>query len=193
MKITTIQLVPQCMNLNKFYVLGCLLCCAFAKAYAQEVPTEIISKTEAVSQMLQNNFGIQLANNQVEIADNNTSILNSDYLPTVFGLAGANFDRTTSTTDFNGARDNDGNLRPDVVIPDAETVRYDASINASYTLFDGLGRYYNYKQLQTGPARAEMTGSGNKSSLYYTSLYYVRWCNKKSFYSQPYRLDLLSF
>lgn len=148
MKITTIQLVPQCMNLNKFYVLGCLLCCAFAKAYAQEVPTEIISKTEAVSQMLQNNFGIQLANNQVEIADNNTSILNSDYLPTVFGLAGANFDRTTSTTDFNGARDNDGNLRPDVVIPDAETVRYDASINASYTLFDGLGRYYNYKQLQ---------------------------------------------
>lgn len=129
-------------------ILSVIVFFAFAKAYAQETPVEVLSKEEAVSTMLANNFGVQIANNNVAVAENNTSILNSDYLPTVFGQAGANFDRTTSTTDFNGATDNEGNLRPDVVIPDAETVRYDASINASYTLFDGLGRYYNFKQLQ---------------------------------------------
>ena len=123
-------------------------CFAFAKAYAQEIITPVLSKEEAIKEMLTNNFGIKIANNNVHVAENNSSILNSDYLPSVFGLAGANFDRTTSTTDFNGALDQDGNVRADVVIPDAETVRYDASINVSYTLFDGLGRFYNFKQLQ---------------------------------------------
>ncbi len=125
-----------------------VLLCAYVSAFAQEPQTPFLSSEDAVRAMLTNNFGIQIANNNVGVADNNTSILNSDYLPTVFGQAGANFDRTTSTTDFNGALDNDGNARPNVVIPDAETVRYDASINASYTLFDGLGRFYNYKQLK---------------------------------------------
>ncbi|RMB62916.1 TolC family protein [Dokdonia sinensis] len=121
---------------------------AFAKAYTQESQLDYLSRQEAVRQMLENNFGIKLANNQVSVAENNTSILNSNYLPTVFGLAGANFDRTSSNTDFNGALDQNGNPRPDFEILDAETTRYDASINASYTLFDGLGRYYNYKQLK---------------------------------------------
>lgn len=125
-----------------------VLLCAYVSAFAQEPQTPFLSSEDAVRAMLTNNFGIQIANNNVGVADNNTSILNSDYLPTVFGQAGANFDRTTSTTDFNGALDNDGIARPNVVIPDAETVRYDASINASYTLFDGLGRFYNYKQLK---------------------------------------------
>ncbi len=121
---------------------------AFAKAYSQEIPSQILSKEEAVSIMLENNFGIQLANNQVEISENNTSILNADFLPSLTGNAGANFDRTSSSTDFGGATDADGNPRPDIEIVGAETTRYNASINLDYTLFDGLGRYYNYKQLK---------------------------------------------
>ncbi len=136
------------MILKHSRVLILCFCFAFAKAYAQEIITPVLSKEEAIKEMLTNNFGIKIANNNVNVAENNSSILNSDYLPSVFGLAGANFDRTTSTTDFNGALDQDGNVRADVVIPDAETVRYDASINVSYTLFDGLGRFYNFKQLQ---------------------------------------------
>lgn len=121
---------------------------AFAKAYSQETPSQILSKEEAVSIMLENNFGIQLANNQVEISENNTSILNADFLPSLTGNAGANFDRTSSNNDFGGATDADGNPRPDIEIIGAETTRYNASINLDYTLFDGLGRYYNYKQLK---------------------------------------------
>lgn len=121
---------------------------AFAKAYAQDLPAPLLPKSDAVAMMLENNFGIKLANNNLEVAENNTDILNSGYLPSVFFLGGANFDRTNTNVDFGGALNQDGTVRPDVVIEGAETTRYNASINMDYTLFDGLGRYYNFKQLK---------------------------------------------
>lgn len=121
---------------------------AFAKAYAQDLPAPLLPKSDAVAMMLENNFGIKLANNDLEVAENNTDILNSGYLPSVFFLGGANFDRTSTNVDFGGALNQDGTVRPDVVIDGAETTRYNASINMDYTLFDGLGRYYNFKQLK---------------------------------------------
>ncbi len=132
--------------LQKITVL--VVVCAFAKAYTQEIPTQLLPKNDAVAMMLENNFGIKLANNNVTVAENNTDILNSGYLPSVFFQAGANFDRTNTNVDFGGALNQDGTVRPDVVIDGAETTRYNASINMDYTLFDGLGRYYNFKQLK---------------------------------------------
>lgn len=107
---------------------------------------EVLTKDNAIKLTLENNFGIQLSNNQVAIAENNTSILNTGYLPTLTGNAGADFDRTSTNTSF--STDNDGTTRPDLVINNAETNRLNASINLNYTLFDGLGRRYNYKALQ---------------------------------------------
>ncbi|MFT5863170.1 MAG: outer membrane protein [Flavobacteriales bacterium] len=130
------------------YTVAIVLFCAFAKAYGQELTAPVLNKKEAVRLMLVNNFGIQLANKQVEVAENNTSILNAGYLPSLTGNGGVDFTRADSQTDFGGALDQNGNLRPDIMINDAETTRYNASINMDYTLFDGLGRYYNYKQLQ---------------------------------------------
>jgi outer membrane protein TolC len=109
---------------------------------------EKLTKEDAIAVMLENNFGIKIANNAVRVADNNQNILNSDYLPTISGLAGATYDNTSSATSFNGALDNEGNPRPDITINDAETRRYNASLNLDYVLFDGLGRYYNYKSLK---------------------------------------------
>jgi len=129
-------------------VLVMVFTCAFAKAYAQTAPVPVLSKDAAVTQMLANNFGIKLAANDVSIAENNSDILNSGYLPSVTGNAGATFDRSSSETDFNGALNQNGEPRPNVEINDAETNRYNASINVSYTLFDGLGRYYTYKELK---------------------------------------------
>ena len=140
---------------NEFY--------AFAKAYiisplcmlifiattnlnAQEKSIGVLSKKEAMQQMLENNFGIQVTEKNIEIAENNADILNSRYLPSVFGLAGANWDRTSSVTDFSA--DEDGNVREANIINGAETTRYNASINIDWTLFDGLNRYYSYKQLK---------------------------------------------
>ena len=101
---------------------------------------QVLTKDEAVKLTLEHNYGIKIANNAVEIAENNTSILNSGYLPTLTGLAGGSIDvQNTEGELANGeTRIADG----------AETRRYNASVNLNYTLFDGLGRHYNYKQLK---------------------------------------------
>ena len=108
-----------------------------SNAFAQQ---KTITPNEAVTLALVNNYGIKLANNQIEVAKNNVSILNSGYLPTLTGNAGASIDKQNTEGELaNG----------DVRIADgAETRRYNASINLNYILFDGMGRSYNYKQLK---------------------------------------------
>lgn len=113
--------------------------------FAQE---KLLSKDEAVSVALNNNFGIRVAKNQVEIAENNKSILNTGFLPTLIGNAGANYQRDDNTIEFPGQINEDGSPRADVNIYKAEAQRYNSSLNANYTLFDGLGRFYNYKRLK---------------------------------------------
>lgn len=129
------------------YIAGIMLMVG-TNSFAQEDMVELLNKEEAISMMLENNFSVKIARNNVSIAENNAGIFNSGYLPTLFGLAGGNYDNTTSTTDFNGALNNEGNPRPDITIEDAETRALNASINLEYTLFDGLGRLYNYKTLK---------------------------------------------
>lgn len=125
------------------------ICLAFLFGILQQVNAQVVlSKSQAISEMLQNNFGIQLAQNELEIASNNKSILNSGYLPTVVGTASAQYDNASDRRSFPGSLDENGNPRPDVVIEDAETQRYNAGINVNYLLFDGLGRHYDYKQLK---------------------------------------------
>ncbi len=97
----------------------------------------LLTKQEAIAQTLQNNFGITIANNNLEVADNNQGILNSGYLPSLTGNAGASYDIQDQEVTFQSGDTN--------IVDGAETTRYDASLNLSYTLFDGLGRYWDYK------------------------------------------------
>ncbi|WP_040248768.1 TolC family protein [Psychroserpens mesophilus] len=101
---------------------------------------QMLSPEEAVELALEHNFGIKIANNTVEIADNNTSILNSGYLPTVTGNAGVTYNIDNTEAEFS-----DGRV---TTLNGAESNRYNASVNLNYTLFDGLGRLYNYKRLK---------------------------------------------
>jgi outer membrane protein TolC len=121
---------------------------AFAKANSQQLPEPLLTREQAVELMLQNNYDIKIAQNSEQIAENNTSILNSNYLPNLQGTAGASYDETDSETDFKGAVDQNGNVRDNVEILGAETQQYNAAIALNYTLFDGLGRLYNYKRLK---------------------------------------------
>ncbi len=99
-----------------------------------------LSKEEVIGRALETNFGINIAQNQVEIAENNQSILNSGYLPTVTGIAGAGYDLNDRITEPENG---------DIVDQQGiENNRYNASVNLGYTLFDGLGRFYNYKSLK---------------------------------------------
>ncbi len=109
---------------------------------------KVLSKEDAVNLALENNFGIKVAKNQVEIAGNNKSILNSGYLPTLTNSTTANYNRDDSVIEFPGVFSDDGSPRPDVEIYKAEAQRYNSTLNANYTLFDGMGRFYNYKRLK---------------------------------------------
>ncbi len=131
--------------MRKYYILSLFLLIGLTPFYAQE---KLLSKQEAVTLALENNFGIKVAKNQVEIADNNQSLLNSGYLPTLTGTAGANYNVNNSTTEFPGQFLEDGSPRPDVSLDKAESQRYNSALNINYTLFDGMGRYYNYKRLK---------------------------------------------
>ncbi len=101
---------------------------------------EMLSKQKAIEETLQNNFGIEIANNDLEIAENNKNILNSGYLPSLRGLAGGNYNIENQDVVFNNGESN--------TVEGAETTQYNASINLNYTLFDGLGRWYNFKSLK---------------------------------------------
>ena len=100
----------------------------------------ILTKKEAVKIALENNYGIKIAYNNVEVAKNNSSIYNSKFLPTVSASTGTNYSNNNQNS-FS----QDGNV---IEINGAVTKSYNASVNLNYTLFDGLGRKYNYQQLK---------------------------------------------
>ena len=101
---------------------------------------QVLTKEEAVKLALDNNYDIKIANNNVQVAENNTSVLNSGYLPTVTGTAGATYNLDNTEAEFSN-----GNS---TVLNGAESNRYNAGVSLNYTIFDGLGRHYNYKRLK---------------------------------------------
>ena len=106
---------------------------------------EILTKQEALKITLKNNFGIKIANNNVKIAKNNSSILNSRFLPSAAINSGTDYRRNNQKIVFaDPSSGNDAERRGDGVI----TKTYNTSLGINYTLFDGMGRKYNYKQLK---------------------------------------------
>ncbi|WP_117883054.1 TolC family protein [Aureibaculum luteum] len=107
---------------------------------AVQAQEETISKGEAVKMALENNYGIKIADNNLKISENNKSIYNSGFLPTVAGNAGA-----TYNIDNTEAVYADGRVTS---LTGAESDRYNASVSLNYVLFDGLGRHYDYQSLK---------------------------------------------
>ena len=106
---------------------------------------EILTKQQALKIALKNNFGIKIANNNVKIAKNNSSILNSRFLPSAAINSGTDYRRNNQKIVFTDpSSGNDAERRGDGVI----TKTYNTSLGINYTLFDGMGRKYNYKQLK---------------------------------------------
>ncbi len=119
---------------------------------------DILTKKEALQIALENNYGVKIANNNVEIAKNNSSIYNSRYLPTVSANAGANYNNSNREIEADGQDPLD--------INGAETKTYNASINVNYTLFDGLGRKYNYEQLKETYNLSELQARETIENMY---------------------------
>ncbi|TAI48082.1 TolC family protein [Flagellimonas allohymeniacidonis] len=128
-----------------FFTLPCFLLLLGTPGQAQE---PLLTKDEAIALVLESNLGIKVAQNTRKIDENNANILNSGYLPTVTGNAGGSIDvqNTEGQLASGDSRRADG----------AETRRYNASVSVNYTLFDGLGRYYNYKSFKERSQQSEL-------------------------------------
>jgi len=131
--------------MGKKIIIAVLFLGAYTAVFSQE---KLLTRDEAIKKALENNYGIKIAGNQVAIADNNQGILNSGYLPTLTGTANASYSRDDSTIEFPGQLNDDNSVRADVEIDKAEAQRYSSALNLNYTLFDGMGRLYNYKRLK---------------------------------------------
>ena len=122
--------------MNNIYKITILFLLSFSASFAQEK----LTKENAINIALENNYGIKIAKNKLKIAENNASIYNSGYLPKVTANAGANYNNNSS--EFTSQRGDNSEIN------NAESKLYNASIGLNYTLFDGLGRTYNYKKLK---------------------------------------------
>lgn len=101
---------------------------------------EMLEKEEAIKIAMEYNFDIKIAFNNLDVAENNASLENSNYLPSLSGSAGANY------ANSNGAITQKSGIEQEV--ENNETYGYNASLSLSYVIFDGLGRSNTYKKLQ---------------------------------------------
>lgn len=138
--------------MNKIHTILVGIALSFSSVYGQD----ILTKEDALALALENNFGIQISKNTTEIVKNNSEILNSGFLPTVSLSGGGNLNASDSEIAFPGQFLEDGSPRPNTNLDNQESKRYNAGINLNYTLFDGLGRKYNYKRLKEQYALSEL-------------------------------------
>ena len=115
-----------------------------------------LTKEEALERALEQNFGIQVSRNTTAIQKNNSSLLNSGYLPSVSLSGGGNFTGSDSEIAFPDQLDDNGIPLPNRFFEGQESRRYNAGINLNYTLFDGMGRKYSYKRLKQQYALSEL-------------------------------------
>ena len=89
----------------------------------------ILTPKQAVGNTLENNYGIRVAKNNVDVARNNTNRGANGYMPTVNASAGPTGNFGGSTQSFNGPIE-------DVEISNEFSWGANASVGANYTLFD---------------------------------------------------------
>lgn len=116
------------------------LCIIFLGGFASAYGQELLTKKEAVSIALENNFDIRTADNNVSIAENNADIKNSGYLPSLSANGRANYSITDSEFELQT-----GDVQS---ASGVNTSRYNASVGLNYSVFDGLGREYAFKKLK---------------------------------------------
>ncbi|AUC17072.1 transporter [Tenacibaculum sp. SZ-18] len=104
--------------------------------YAQEV----LSKQKAFELTMANNFDIKVIKNNLAIAENNKSIYNSGYLPSITGNVGARYTNNDTDIEFQ-----DGTLNS---VAGAESENYNASIGLNYVIFNGFSRQNTFKRLK---------------------------------------------
>lgn len=99
---------------------------------------ELLPLDEAIQIGLENNFGVEIARNLLEQSENNQTVGNAGFLPTISASASRN--ERIEDSEFNAggqSRSTDG----------ARSTSENAAISAEWTVFDGLGMFNTYSKL----------------------------------------------
>ncbi len=127
------------MNWKNKFIIIIVLFGLPAWVSAQQSADSVLKLSDAVAVAMMKNQDILTVKNNVRIAEVNKGVLNSGYLPSLVGLAGANYSKNNTDMTF-ASGDNVSN-------PGAVSKTYNASLGLNYRLFDGLSRHYNFKIL----------------------------------------------
>ena len=104
---------------------------------------------------MQNNHDIRIAKNIARIAENNAGILNSGYLPSLVGIAGANYSNNNTDITFSSSTGDQ-----EVSQDGAVSKSYNGSLGINYRLFDGMNRHYNHQKLNADFNMSELQARG---------------------------------
>lgn len=135
------------MTINSIYtirILVGLLLFGWTHSRAQQ-----LTLSAAIQKALQQNQAILIANNQVEIANNSATAGNAGLMPTVALQGGLTYSNNNTRQEF-------ANNFGEQTINGAESLGDNLSVQASYTLFDGLGSVYKFRRLKENAAMSEI-------------------------------------
>ena len=129
-------MIPRFRLAAGLFLLGTVL--FPASVQAQPAP-DTLRLDAAVQRALQNNQQAQIARREVDIAENNVSVGNAGFLPTLTGQAGYSETVASSDQTFLGGQtqNTDG----------AKTTQSNAGVDLRWTVFDGLQPFATYDRL----------------------------------------------
>ena len=113
---------------------------------------ELLTLDDAIAMALEKNIGIKVAKNTAEISKNNAHIGNAGLLPKIDLLSGANYSDAELIS------------QTGTIVDQAQTIT-NASLQMSYTLFNGMGRIYTYKKLKSGSEYGELQARNSIESM----------------------------
>lgn len=100
---------------------------------------DTLSLMEAISIGMENNYSIMISRNDVDIAENNYTLGNAGFLPTVDVVANQNYDVQDSELNF-ASGDNQ-------VVNGARSNNFNAAALLNWTIFDGTRMFITYDKL----------------------------------------------
>ena len=110
--------------------------------------SDTLALSEAVRIALEQNLDIRVAQQSQRIADKQENWGQAGFLPNVSANAAYSYSQTDVQQQLAVGSDTSGAPAPIREFNDAVAENYSAGINASYVLFDGLGRINNLQKLQ---------------------------------------------
>lgn len=151
---------------NKIYnkILIILVCC-FQQITAQNNgDTALLTLKDAVAIALENNHDINISRNDAEVNENNATAGNAGLFPSLDGQGSYTEELNNTNIEFASPQ------QPPIDRDNARSTSYNASVNFSYNIFGGLGKYYRFESLKnvskTGNAQLRLTIENTLLSVY---------------------------